>query len=298
MNNHFIDRIEDSELIITERGTIYHLDLAPEHLAPTVITVGSCDRVKEVSKHFDKITHIAQHREFITHTGYIGTKHISVISTGIGSGNIDIVFNEIDALANIDFATRAVRIEKKQLSIIRLGTCGTLQKHIPVDSMIVSSHGIGLDNLLLYYQYHNSPEEIYILNEFQRHTNMGIKGITPYINEASISLRKHFGPEYVHGMTITCPGFYGPQGRVLRLQSSVPNLLDALASFRCQDKVVANFEMETSAMYGMAKLLGHKCLSISVALANRATKDFSKNHDAAIDKMIKTSLEIITGIPA
>ena len=295
MNNNIINPIEESELIITDRGTVYHLDLAPEQLAATVITVGSCDRVKEVSKHFDKITHTAQHREFITHTGYIGSKHISVISTGIGSGNIDIVFNEIDALANIDFKTRTIKDKKVALSVIRMGTCGTLQKDIPVDSMIVSSHGIGIDNLLLFYQSKNTPEEMYILNEFQQHTNIGSKNISPYITEASISLRKHFGPEYVHGITVTCPGFYGPQGRALRLPPAFPHLLDSLASFSCQGNSIANFEMETSAMYGMGKLLGHKCLSISAALANRATKAFSKNPDATIDKMIKHSLEIIIG---
>ena len=296
MSSNIINPIEDTELIINEQGRIYHLDLAPEHLAPTVITVGSPDRVKEVSKHFDSITHKAQHREFITHTGRIGAKEISVISTGIGSGNIDIVFNEMDALVNIDFKTRTIRDVKTSLSIIRLGTCGALQKDIPVDSMIVSSHGIGLDNLLLYYKLTNSPDETYILNEFLRHTNIGMKNIAPYINEASISLRRHFGPEYIHGITATCPGFYAPQGRSLRLAPTFPDLLDALATFSCKDTRITNFEMETAAIYGLGKLLGHKYLSISAALANRATKSFSKNPDLAVDKMIRHSLEIIIGI--
>jgi uridine phosphorylase len=296
MSNNIIKPIADTELIINERGHIYHLDLTPEHLATTVITVGSPDRVKEVSKHFDAITHKAQHREFITHNGRIGAKEISVISTGIGSGNIDIVFNEMDALVNIDFKTRAIKDDKTSLSIIRLGTCGALQKDIPVDSMIVSSHGIGLDNLLLYYKTANTPDERYILNEFLRHTNIGMKNIAPYINEASISLRKHFGPEYVHGITATCPGFYAPQGRTLRLAPTFPDLLDALATFSCMDTRITNFEMETAAIYGMGKLLGHKYLSISAALANRATKAFSKNPDAAVEKMILHSLEIIVGM--
>ena len=294
--SNIINPIEDTELIINERGRIYHLDLAPEHLAHTVITVGSPDRVKEVSKHFDMITHKAQHREFITHTGRIGTKEISVISTGIGSGNIDIVFNEMDALVNIDFKTRTIKDHKTSLSIIRLGTCGALQKDIPVDSMIVSSHGIGLDNLLLYYKLTNTPDESYILTEFLRHTNLGMKNIAPYINESSISLRRHFGPEYVHGITATCPGFYAPQGRTLRLAPTFPDLLDALASFSCKDTRITNFEMETAAIYGMGKLLGHKYLSISAALANRATKAFSKNPDLAVDKMIVHSLEVIVGM--
>ncbi len=296
MSINIVKPIEDTELIINERGNIYHLDLAPEQLATTVITVGSPDRVKEVSKHLDMITHKAQHREFITHTGRIGSKEISVISTGIGSGNIDIVFNEMDALANIDFKTRTIKDQKTVLSVFRLGTCGTLQKDVAVDSMIVSSHGIGLDNLLLYYRTTNNPDETYILNEFMRHTSIGVKNIQPYITEAPISLRRHFGPEYVHGITATCPGFYAPQARSLRLSPTFPDLLDALATFSCMDNRITNFEMETAAIYGMGKLLGHKCISISAALANRATKAFSKDPDAAVDKMIVHSLEIITGI--
>lgn len=296
MSNNIINQIEDTELIINEKGNIYHLDLAPGQLATTVITVGSPDRVKEVSKHFDIITHKAQHREFITHTGRLGKKEISVISTGIGSGNIDIVFNEMDALVNIDFRTRTIKDNKTALSVIRLGTCGTLQQDVAVDSMIVSSHGIGLDNLLLYYRATNNPDEAYILNEFLRHTNMGIQHINPYITEAAIGLRRHFGPEYVHGITATCPGFYAPQGRSLRLAPTFPGLLDALATFTSMGNRILNFEMETAAIYGMGKLLGHKCLSVSAALANRATKSFSKDPDKAIDRMITHSLGIIAGI--
>ena len=296
MNNKIINRFEDSELIINERGRIYHLDLAPEHLATTVITVGSPDRVKEVSRYFDKVTHKAQHREFITHTGSIGKKEISVISTGIGSGNIDIVFNEMDALANIDFKSRTIKEKKTSLSVIRLGTCGALQKDIPVDSNIVSSYGIGLDNLLHYYKHTNNPEESFILRDFEQHTNMGTTNITPYITEASIALRRHFGPEYIHGITATCPGFYAPQGRTLRIQPSYPNLLDAMGSFQSKGNRITNFEMETAAIYGMGKLLGHRCLSISAALANRANKTFSKDPDLAIENMIKKALEIIVAI--
>ncbi len=297
MSNNVINPIEQSELIINERDRIYHLDLAPEHIASTIITVGSPDRVKEVSKYFDKITHKAQHREFITHTGNIGAKQVSVISTGIGSGNIDIVLNELDALVNIDFKTRTVKDKKTALSIIRLGTCGALQKDVAVDSTIISSYGVGLDNVLHYYKYANNPEESFILSEFQRHTNIGTKNIIPYVTEASISLRKHFGPEYLHGITATCPGFYAPQGRALRIQPSMPALLDALTTFNCKEGRIVNFEMETSAIYGLGKLLGHKCLSISASLANRANKTFSKNPDLTIDNMIKHALEIIVKIP-
>jgi len=296
MSDHLAKAIAASELLISPRDTIYHLDIAPEHLAPTIITVGDPDRVKEVSKYFDQVTHRAQHREFVTHTGYIGKKHISVVSTGIGPDNIDIVMNELDALVNIDMATRKIKENKTSLSIIRLGTCGALQADIAPDSMIVSSHGIGMDNLLQYYRYDNTADELYILSEFQRHAGLGMKNVLPYITESSISLRKHFGAEYVHGITVTCPGFYGPQGRVLRLPLAHPHLVDAFTTFSCHDKRIVNFEMETSAIYGLGKLLGHKYLSISTVVANRVNKTVSKNSSLAVENMIKHSLEIIASI--
>lgn len=288
--------IAESELIITPRGTIYHLDLGPEHLADTVITVGDPGRVKEVTKYFDRIEHKAHHREFITHTGYVGKKRISVISTGIGTGNIDIVLNELDVLANIDLATRQVNPNRHALNIIRLGSSGALQADVPVDSLVVSSHGIGLDNIMHYYNFSNSDNERYILDNFEQHTGMNGKVILPYIAEASISLRKHFGAGYIHGITITCPGFYGPQGRLLRGPLAFPHLLDALNTFQCGNDRITNFEMETSAIYGLGKLLGHNCLSISAIVANRVQKTFSKDGAKAIDEMIKHSLTIIERI--
>ncbi len=291
-----INPIASSELIITPRGNIYHLDLAPEHIAPTVITVGDPDRVKEVSKYFDKITHKAQHREFVTHTGMIGNKPISCVSTGIGPDNIDIVYNELDALVNIDFATRTVKPEHTQLSLIRMGTCGCLQGDVPVESIIVSSHAIGMDNLMHYYRMSNNPDETYIINEFIKHTGLENKSIVPYIAEGAISLRKHFGAGFVHGITVTCPGFYGPQGRVLRAPLAFPHLIDALTTFRYQDIRITNFEMETSAIYGLGKILGHKSLSISTAVANRVSKTFCSDGNAAVDNMIRKSLEVIAGM--
>lgn len=296
MSNNMVHPIGESELIITAHGTIYHLDIAPEHLAPTVIFVGDPGRVKEVSKYFDRVTHTAHHREFITHTGYIGNKPITVVSTGIGPDNIDIVFNELDALANIDFKTRTIKDNKTALSVFRLGTCGALQADIPIDSLIISSHAIGLDNLMHYYKMHNTPDESYILHEFRHHTRLDMSHIIPYISESSISLRKYFGPPYHHGITVTCPGFYGPQGRTLRLPPAFPYLLDAMATFKCHNHRIVNFEMETSAIYGLGKLLGHKCISINSVVANRASKTFSKNHKLAVDHMIKGALEIIAGI--
>jgi len=296
MNSGFGDRIPESELIITPKGTVYHLDIAPEHLAETVITVGDPDRVKEVSKYFDSIVHKSQHREFVVHSGYISRKPITVLSSGIGPDNIDIVINELDALANINFKSRTIHPEKRSLSIIRMGTCGSLQSSIPVDSLVVSTYGIGLDNLMLYYKFSNNPDERFLLNAFNLHTGLSAGNVQPYIAESAISLRNHFVAGYVQGMTITCPGFYGPQGRVLRAPLAFPNLLDSLSSFRSNDNFIANFEMETSAIYGLGKVLGHKCLSINTVVANRCNKTFSANSATAIDLMIRKSLEIIATI--
>jgi uridine phosphorylase len=288
--------IGDSELMLTAKGAIYHLDLRPEQIADTIITVGDPDRVQAVSKYFDRIEHKAKHREFVTHTGYVGNKKLSVISTGIGPDNIDIVLNELDALANIDFDSRTVREEKKVLSFIRLGTCGGLMEEIEPGSMIASSHAIGLDNLMHYYRYSNTPDEIYILNEFLKHTSLSGSNIQPYVVEGSIGLRKHFSENYVHGITVTCPGFYGPQGRVLRAPVAYPNLIDALCTFKSGMHRIANFEMETSAIYGISRLLGHQCISISTTLNNRLKKKVAENIPQQVEDLIKYSLEIIEKI--
>ena len=282
-----------SELILTDRGAIYHLNLKPEQIADTVLLVGDPARVAEVSKRFDKIEHKTQHREFITHTGYISNKRISVISTGIGTDNIDIVMNELDALVNIDFKTRSIKPQTKSLNIIRLGTCGALQADTPVDSMIVSSYAIGIDNLMHYYRLENNTDEQYILHEFALHTRLQNNHITPYIAEASIQLRKYFGNQFLHGITVTTPGFYGPQARTMRVPISQPNMMDALASFNSRNMRVLNFEMETSALYGLGKVFQHHCLSVSTVINNRATKTFSSNMQHAIDNMIGYTLEAI-----
>jgi uridine phosphorylase len=290
---HRQDVIKDSELMLTPKGAIYHLDMTPEQLAHTVITVGDPSRVFEVSKYFDRIEHKTAHREFVSHTGYLGKKRITVVSTGIGPDNIDIVLNELDALVNIDFQTRTVKEQKTTLSVIRIGTCGGLQPDLAPGTMIVSSHAIGLDNLMHYYRYNSSPDEIFILNEFIKHTSMSNKAVMPYIIEGSISLRKHFGERYVHGITVTCPGFYGPQGRVLRGPIAFPNLIDSLSTFKSSNNRITNFEMETSGIYGLCKILGHQCLSISLALNNRQTGKVMDNIPAGVDNMIKNTLTII-----
>lgn len=296
-NMSFINSmIGESELIINPKGCIYHLDVHPDEIAHTIITVGDPGRVPEVSKHFDKIEYKKAHREFVTHTGYIGSKRISVVSSGIGPDNIDITLNELDALVNIDFQTRLPKDVHQSLNIIRLGTSGSLQEDIPVDSLVASSFGIGLDNLLHYYRFDNNADELFLLNAFCQHTHLNGNPIQPYIAEGSIRLRNYFTDDYVHGITITCPGFYAPQGRKLRLPLAFPTLVDTLSTFENGQHRITNFEMETSAIYGLGKLMGHHCLSVNTIVANRQSKTFSKNAASAVENMIRRSLEIIAGI--
>ncbi len=290
-----MNRIAESELIINSRGAIYHVDLRPEELADTVITVGDPDRVAEVSKHFDKIEVKRQHREFIAHTGFVGKKRITVISTGIGPDNIDIVLNELDALKNIDLETRTEKPNLSALTIIRLGTSGSLQADIPVDSLVAGTHGLGLDNLLHYYRLKSNEEELQLLQHFVTHTQLA-GNIQPYIASAGSSVIKHFVEGFHQGITVTCPGFYGPQGRVLRLGLSNPQLVESLTNFSFGNHRISNFEMETSAIYGLGKLMGHHCLSVNVIVANRVRKEFSKDGAAAVEHLITTCLGIIEHI--
>jgi uridine phosphorylase len=285
-----------SELIINDRGAIYHLNVRPEEIADTIITVGDPERVAEVSKYFDRVEHKLAHREFITHTGYIGQKRISVLSTGIGPDNIDITLNEIDALANINFDTRSINDQKKSVSIIRMGTCGSLQGEVGVNELVAGTHGLGIDNVLHFYERENNEEEKAILAAFDEHTKISAHKIQPYIASASAGLLKHFTEGYSHGITVTCPGFYGPQGRILRLPLKMPNLVDQMTSFKYGQHRIANFEMETSAIYGLCNLLGHQCLSINVIIANRVKKEYSKDMGKAVNHMIEKSLGIIAGI--
>jgi len=288
-----MQRIAESELIINSRGAIYHLDCRPEEIANTIITVGDPDRVKAVSKHFDRIEFKNQHREFVTHTGYIGNKRISCISTGIGPDNIDIVFNELDALVNIDFESRQIKEHLTALNIIRLGTSGSLQQSIPVDSFVVSTHGLGLDNLLHFYAAETNAEEKALLQAFNNHTQLSSATIQPYIYMASGQLLKLFTENYYHGVTVTCPGFFGPQGRVLRLGLAYPNLTDSLTSFKFGNHQITNFEMETAAMFGLARAMGHNSLSISAIVANRVKKEFSADGNKAVENLIAQSLAVI-----
>jgi uridine phosphorylase len=292
-----MQRIEESELIINSRGAIYHLDLRPDELAHKIFLVGDPGRVPVVSKYFDRIEIKQQHREFISHTGYIGSERFSVISTGIGTDNIDIVMNELDALVNIDFTTRSIKPKLTRLQIIRLGTSGSLQKEIPVDSFVVSTHGLGIDNLLNFYRMEPGGAELEILQAFTTHTQLHQQFANPAIASASGFLLKYFTEGFHSGITITCPGFYGPQGRILRLGLKHPDLIERLTSFSFGPYRISNFEMETSAIYGLGSMLGHQCLSLNVIVANRISKTFSINSLLAVEHLIEKSLRVVRSIP-
>ena len=286
-----MSRIAESELIINDRGAVYHLDLRPEELGDTVVTVGDPDRVAEVSKYFDRVEVKRQHREFISHTGLVGKKRITVLSSGIGPDNIDIVLNELDALVNIDFVSREIKKDLKSLNIVRLGTSGSLQADIPVDSFVASTHGLGVDNLLNFYRLDHNDEEQQLLHSFITHTQIHSQTGHPYISSCAASLIKHFVSDFHQGITVTCPGFYGPQGRVLRLGIRNPNLINRLTDFRFGQHRISNFEMETSAIYGLGKLLGHNCLALNAIVANRVKQEFSKDGKAAVENLIKKFIE-------
>ncbi|MBY0536232.1 MAG: nucleoside phosphorylase [Chitinophagaceae bacterium] len=289
-----MQRIPESELILNSRGAVYHLDIHPDELATTVITVGDPDRVAEVSKYFDQIDVKNQHREFISHTGTLNGKRLTVVSSGIGPDNIDIVLNELDALVNIDFKTRTIKPELTSLQILRIGTSGSLQADIPVDHFVASTHGLGIDNLLHFYRNTQNAEEMALLEAFKTETQIQHQFSEPYIHGAGASLLKKFTDGYHQGITVTCPGFYGPQGRVLRLGLANPNFVDRLTNFSFGNYRITNFEMETSAIYGLGKLLGHQCLSLNAIIANRVAKQYSANAKDAVEKLIEKTLQIIT----
>ena len=289
-----MNRIAESELIINDRGAVYHLDLKPEEIANTVITVGDPGRVAQISKHFDSIEIKGHHREFISHTGYVGKKRITVLSSGIGPDNIDIVINELDALVNVDFATRKIKEKHSSLNIIRVGTSGSLQGDVPVDSFVASTHGLGIDNLLNFYRLEQNDEEKQLLHSFVTHTQLHGQMSYPYISSCAASLIKNFVKGFHHGITVTCPGFYGPQGRILRLGIRYPQLVDRLTDFRFGQHRITNFEMETSAIYGLGKLLGHNCLAVNAIVANRVKKEFSKDSKKTVENLIEKTLEIFS----
>ena len=282
-----------SELVLTPEGEVYHLGIRPEDLAHKVIIVGDQDRVETVSNYFDTITHKSQHREFACHTGRYKGKNISVISTGIGTDNIDIVLNEIDALVNIDLETRTVKEEKTTLEIIRVGTCGILQDEIPVDSFILSSHAMGIDNVGHFYELKKNPDTLDLLNEIKSKVSLP-NGIIPYITPASEQINQRLRASHIkEGITVTSSGFYGPQGRRLRLPLTVPDMLDSFHDFEYKSFRFSNLEMECSALFALSSSLGHEATAICLGLANRRKKEFTKNYSTKILELIEYVLEKI-----
>jgi uridine phosphorylase len=281
---------EDSELILNADGSVYHLHLQPEQIATSIIFVGDPDRVGEVSKHFSKVDTKVQHREFVTHTGEFNGRRISVVSTGIGTDNVDIVLNELDALVNIDLKNRELKDVHTALDIVRIGTSGALQSDVMVDSFLLNTYALGLDGLLNYYDYMTTERERQILYELM--AQVSYYPVNPYLFSASKSLyQKVNRAEYGKGITATCTGFYAPQGRMLRGELSTPRLLQELSNFSYEKFRITNFEMETAGIYGLAKVLGHEAISISAILANRITGEFSKKPAETVEKLIEMVLD-------
>lgn len=286
-------RIEGSELIINSDGSIYHLNLKPGELAPVIITVGDPDRVAMVSQKFDRVELERHHREFLTHTGFYKGIRLSVISTGIGPDNIDIAFNEADALFNIDFGTRSVKPVATPLHFIRIGTSGTIRGEIPLDSMLVSEAALGLDNLLHFYPYKLTGKWTDFFEAFMKSWDRNGTATTPYFAESGSPLVAAAGDAFHRGVTVTAPGFYGPQGRMLRTGERAAFLYDCLLPFEYGGKRFTNFEMETAAMYGLAAVLGHRAVSFNAILANRVTGEFSTDAHASVSRLIDEVLDLI-----
>jgi len=290
-------RIPPSELILNSDGSIYHLNLLPGDLAPTIITVGDPERVAMVTKYFDSVDLIKQKREFCTHTGLISGKPVSVISTGIGTDNIDIVFNEIDALFNVDFKQRTVKQELTRLNIIRIGTSGALQADIELDSFIYSELALGLDTLGQYYPSYDQSEHLISFSEgFKTSLKSAAIPYGFYSTEGNTDLTTAFDAIASPGVTITNPGFYGPQNRSIRLGLAYPTFQTAVADFKDGERRFTNMEMETAGIYLLSTLLGHKAISLNAILANRSNNTFSTQPSKTVDSLIQKSLQIIAGL--
>ncbi|AFL84140.1 uridine phosphorylase [Belliella baltica DSM 15883] len=281
-------RIPESELIINPDGSIYHLNLKPEDLASTVIAVGDPDRVEKVSKYFDSIELKVSKREFVTHTGHFKGKRITAISTGMGTDNIEIFMTELDALVNVDFKTRLPKKQHTSLDIIRVGTSGSMQKDIPAGSILASAYGIGLDTLMAFYTTKYSELEKNVARAVQDSLNLPF---LPYCIEGSQKLLDLLSEGLIIGNTATCPGFFGPQGREVRIKPAIPDIIEKLASVNLDKFRITNFEMETSGYYAMGRLLGHEVLSLNAIVANRITQEFADNAYEIVDDLIKHTLK-------
>ena len=286
--------IAESELILNPDGSVYHLHLKPENIADTIIVVGDPGRVKEISKHFDKIDFTVENRELNTHTGSIGNKRLTVVSTGMGTDNLDIVINELDAAVNVDLETREIKKSHTKLNIIRLGTAGALQADIHPGDFVASSYGMGMDGLLYFYEKGKSVMDAAMAEAFVNHVSWNAKLPGIYAVPCSQLLMDKVGKGLVHGVTLTAPGFYGPQGRELRLKLAFPELNQLIESFEYQGSRIANFEMETSALYGLGKMLGHETLTVCTIVANRVNHSYADDYHSDIERLIKLVLERLT----
>ncbi len=291
---HDSEIIRESELIINPDGSIYHLNLKPGILAPNIILVGDPGRVPKISSHFKHVEHRSQNREIVTHTGTYNNKLITVMSTGMGTDNIDIVMNELDALVNIDFSKRRIKEQLTSLNIVRLGTSGAIRPEVPINAFAVSTHGLGLDGMLKFYDSDRVTEPE-LSRAFIRQVDWHPDLPYPYFVGCSPELLKRLGDGLHQGVTATAPGFYGPQGRVLRIPLQHPDLMDKMQQFDYNGQRIINFEMETSALYGLGKLLGHNTLTICAVIANRALNTYSEDHHRVIDELIGLVLERLTG---
>jgi uridine phosphorylase len=283
--------IPSSELVLNPDGSIYHLKLHPEQLAERVIVVGDQGRVEEISRHFDTIEHKVQNREFVTHTGLYRGKRITALSTGIGTDNIDIVMNELDALVNIDLEKRVAKANQQALEIVRIGTSGTICEDIPVDSVLASTHGLGFDGLMHFYRFHANENEARLCEAIIAELNLPSNVNSPYLVEGDAALFAKMSIGYFTGITATASGFYGPQGRQIRLEPAVSDLNERMMRFRMGEHRITNFEMETSALFGLARLLGHKAATVCVIIANRARKEYSKNYKPPMQQLIVDVLD-------
>ncbi|MCK9254710.1 MAG: nucleoside phosphorylase [Bacteroidales bacterium] len=282
--------IAESELIINNDGSIFHLHLKPEQIADTVFLVGDPARVTTISDMFDTIEHKVQNREFVTHTGIYKGKRFSALATGIGTDNIDIVINELDALVNVDLKTRKPKSDHKSLNLIRLGTSGGLQEDLDIDSFLMTETSIGFDGLLNFYKNRDAVCKLDVEKEFLKHMNWNPKLASPYFIDGSKELLEKLGQGIRKGITISAPGFYGPQARVIRLEIQDPEINDKIRSFNYENKKITNYEMESSALFGLSALLGHKAATICVIIANRYAGKYSKDYKPAVKKLIETVL--------
>ncbi len=285
-----------SELVLRPDGSIYHLGLHPEQIADTLLIAGDPARVERIAARFDSVEHRVSNREFVTITGRVGGQRISALSTGIGVDNIDIVINELDALCSIDLEARSLLPQKRQLRIVRIGTSGALNAHIDTGSFVQSQYALGLDGVMHFYESAFEPDELALAEAYRKHTNWSIPGLLPYAARAHAGLTALFDRGFVQGITATACGFYGPQGRILRLAPAMPGLNERMASFAHAGLPMANYEMESSALFALGGMLGHQCTTVCLIIANRLRNAFLPDYKPRMEVLIDAVMAEISGV--